>query len=413
MMKVLMIVLGLVMLTTTIWASFRAQDFQDRALQSLGGIIFGVMVLTFGVKIDESFNTKASLMSGFVMVIGMAFATRELCFLTADLGASGGNMTAAVAIPFIGVIMGFVLTGSAGYIAGKKKSKLIKEIRILVILALLTITALTLYRIYGLMDLFGTTTAAWAVLLGYLCYLTIFSFGLYSMFSQEIKRNMSVREDGGPLNYYKHTELRDAFKIKMLLLALGTVLMITTIWASVRAEDFNDKALQNLGSIVFGALALMLAFKIDNFYTTKASLLSGFVLVMGLAFTTRELCFLAAEMSAGGNAPAAVAIPFVGVIMGFVLAASTGYITGKKESKYLKEIWTLVLTAFLAIIALIIYHVYEVMQLLGTTPAVWAVLLGYFCYLAIFFYGVHWMFSYEIKYNMKIGVIPASEAGRS
>jgi len=413
MLKILMIVLGLTMLFTAIWAAFRGQDFQDKALQSLGGIIFGVMVLTFGIRIDDTFNSKGSLMAGFVMVIGMAFATRELCFLTADMGASGGSVTLNVAVPFIGVIMGFVLTGSAGYIVGRKKSRLIKEIRILVIIALLTITGLTLYRIYDVAGLFGTSPAVWAVLLGYGCYLAIFLYGLYSMFSHEIKENMSVREDGGPLNYYKHTDHKDAFKMKMLLLALGSVLLITAVWASVRAEDFNDRALQNLGSIVFGAMALMLAFKIDDRWTTKASLLSGFALVMGLAFATRELCFLAADMSASGNATAAVVIPFIGVFMGFVLATSTGYITGKKESKHLKEIWTLVVTAFLVIIALVLYHMYDVALLFGTTPAVWAVLLGYCCYLAIFLYGVYWMFSYEIKYNMKIGVIPASEAERA
>ena len=192
MLKILMIALGLIMLFTTIWASVRAEDFQDKALQNMGGIVFGVMTLTFGLKIDDTYKTKASLMSGFILVIGTAFATREICFMTADIAASGGSVTALVVIPFIGVIMGFVLSGSSGHITGRKQSKYIKVIWMMVVIAFISISVLMVYRIIDLLPLFGTTPAFYAVLIGYLCYLSIFMYGLYAMFSNEIKYNMKI-----------------------------------------------------------------------------------------------------------------------------------------------------------------------------------------------------------------------------
>jgi len=187
-----MLALGLIMIITTFWASVRAEDFQDKALQNLGGIVFGVMALTFGLKVDDSYKTKASLMSGFILVIGTAFATRELCYMMADIASTGGSVTATVVVPFIGVIMGFVLSGSSGYITGRKQSDYIKEIWILVVIAFVTINLLILYRIYDLLPLYGTTPAFYAVLLGYLCYLAIFIYGVSSMFSDEIKYNMTI-----------------------------------------------------------------------------------------------------------------------------------------------------------------------------------------------------------------------------
>lgn len=192
MLKFLMIALGLIMLFTTIWASIRAEDFQDKALQNMGGIVFGVMTLTFGLKVDDTYKTKASLMAGFVLVIGTAFATRELCFMTADLAASGGSVTGTVAIPFIGVIMGFVLSGSSGYVTGRKKSKHLKTIWLMVVAAFMLISAIMVYRIIDLLPLFGTTPAFYAVMIGYLCYLAIFLYGIHALFSYEIRYNMKV-----------------------------------------------------------------------------------------------------------------------------------------------------------------------------------------------------------------------------
>ena len=201
--------------------------------------------------------------------------------------------------------------------------------------------------------------------------------------------------------------------MKVLLLSLGLIMLVTTIWAAVRAEDFQDKALQNMGGIVFGVMAVTLGLKIDDSYKTKASLMSGFVLVIGTAFATRELCYLTADLAAeGGNVTGTIIIPFIGVIMGFVLSGSSGYLTGRKHGKYIsvKVIWAMVVISFFGIIALMLYHIADLLPLFGTTPAFYAVLIGYLCYLAIFLYGMYAMFSDEIKYNMKIGVTSAASA---
>lgn len=192
MLKILMIILGLIMLATTIWAAVRAEDFQDEALQNMGGIVFGVMTLTFGLKIDETYNTKASLLSGFILVIGTAFATRELCYFTASLAEADVSLTTSVVIPFIGVLMGFVLSGSSKYITGRKESRFISLIWLMVVVSFTAICVIMIYRIIDLIPSFGTTLAFYAVLLGYICYLAIFIYGLYAMFSDEIKYNMKI-----------------------------------------------------------------------------------------------------------------------------------------------------------------------------------------------------------------------------
>jgi len=198
--------------------------------------------------------------------------------------------------------------------------------------------------------------------------------------------------------------------LKIFMLSMGLIVLFTTIWASVRAEDFQDQALQNLGGIVFGVMSITLGLRIDKTYSTKAALVSGFILVIGTAFATRELCFFTADIAAsGGSLTGAVVIPFIGVLMGFVLSGSAGYVTGRKESRLIKVIWLMVVAAFASISALMIYRIADLMHVFGTTPAFYAVLIGYLCYLAIFVYGVHAMFSYEIRYNMKIGVTPAPE----
>lgn len=192
MLKILMIVLGLIMLATTIWASVRAEDFQDKALQNMGGIVFGVMTLTFGMKIDETYNTKAALLSGFVLVIGTAFATRELCYFTASLADSGATLITSVVIPFIGVLMGFVLSGSSKYITGRKESRFLSIIWMMVVASFTVICMIMIYRIIDVLSLFGSTPAVFAVLAGYLCYLAIFVYGLHAMFSDEIRYNMKI-----------------------------------------------------------------------------------------------------------------------------------------------------------------------------------------------------------------------------
>ncbi len=191
-LKVLMITLGLVMLLTTIWASIRAEDFQDQSLQNMGGIVFGVMTLTFGLKVDSSYTTKASLLSGFILVIGTAFATRELCYFTANLAQVGVSFTTSVVIPAIGVIMGFVLSGSSGYVTGRKQSKYVSVIWFVLTGTFIGICILMLYRMIDIMPLFGTTPAFFAVMIGYLCYLLIFLYGLYAMMSKEIRQNMKI-----------------------------------------------------------------------------------------------------------------------------------------------------------------------------------------------------------------------------
>jgi hypothetical protein len=205
-------------------------------------------------------------------------------------------------------------------------------------------------------------------------------------------------------------KMTEARVLKILLLSLGLIVLATTIWASLQAEYFQDKALQNMGGIVFGVMAVTFGLNLDDSYNTKASLLTGFVLVIGTAYVTREFCFLAAGLAeSGGSVVTSVAIPFIGVLMGFVLSWSSKYVSGRKKSKSIQTIWVMVLGCFIGISAMMIYHIIELIPLYGTTPAFWAVLIGYFCYLIIFLYGVHSMFSYEIRYNMRVGVTPAPD----
>ena len=190
-LKVLMLSLGVIMLLTTIWASIRAEDFQEKALRNMGGIVFGVMTLTFGLNINDTYKTKASLMTGFVLVIGTAFATSEFCNLAAALAEGDGSFIITVIIPFIGVIMGFVLSGSAGYISGKKKSRYVKVVWAMVLASFAGISIMMMYRIIDVLPLYGTTPAFYAVLIGYFCYLAIFMYGVYAMFSDEIRSAMT------------------------------------------------------------------------------------------------------------------------------------------------------------------------------------------------------------------------------
>jgi len=205
-------------------------------------------------------------------------------------------------------------------------------------------------------------------------------------------------------------KLTEAQMLKILLLTIGLIVLATTIWASLQAEYFQDKALQNMGGIVFGVMTVTLGLNLDNSYNTKASLLTGFVLVIGTAYVTREFCFLAAGLAeAGGSIITSVIVPFIGVIMGFVLSWSSRYVSGRKKSKSIQSIWAMVVASFAGICILMIYHIIQLIPLYGETPAFFAVLIGYFCYLVLFIYGLYTMFSYEIKYNMKIGVKPAPE----
>jgi len=196
------------------------------------------------------------------------------------------------------------------------------------------------------------------------------------------------------------------------MLSLGLIMLLTTVWASIKAEDFQDKALQNMGGIVFGVMTLTFGLNIDDTYKTKTSLLTGFVLVIGTAFATREFCYLTASLAETGvSFVSMVIIPFIGVMMGFVLSGSSGHISGRKKSRFVKVIWAMVVLSFVGITVLMVYRIIELLPLFGTTPAFYAVLIGYFCYLAIFVYGMHAMFSDEIRYTMKIGVTPAPEEG--
>jgi len=192
--------------------------------------------------------------------------------------------------------------------------------------------------------------------------------------------------------------------LKYLMIFLGVLVIITAIWASVKATDFQYQALQDIGGLVFGVMTLMFGLKIDDSYTTKASLMSGFVLVIGTAVATRELCFMTSAAASGWGLTANIVLPFIGVIMGFILSGSSNYVTGRKESKYIKWVWSLVIFAFVALCAVMLYRMYDLMPLYDVTPAFYAVLLGYICYLIIFLYGIYAMLSYEIKYHMKIGV---------
>ena len=209
-------------------------------------------------------------------------------------------------------------------------------------------------------------------------------------------------------------KMSEARLMKIMLLSLGLIVLGTTIWSSIQAEYFQDKALQNMGGIVFGVMAVTLGLNLDDSYNTKASLLTGFVLVIGTAYVTREFCFLAAGIATeGGSMVTNVIIPFIGVFMGFVLSWSSGDVSGRKKSRNIKAIWIMVVASFLGISAMMIFHIIELLPLYGTTPAFFAVLIGYLCYLIIFVYGLQMMFSDEIRYNMKIGVTPAPDEKES
>lgn len=205
-------------------------------------------------------------------------------------------------------------------------------------------------------------------------------------------------------------EFSETRMLKYLLIFIGLLVIFTAVWASVKSTDFQYQSLQDVGGIVFGVMALLFGLKLGDAYHTKVSLMSGFILVMGAAIATRELCFMTSEAAAnGGSITINVMLPFIGVVMGFILSGSSNYITGKKESKHTKKIWILVIFAFVVLCAVMIYRIYDLLPLYDVTPAFYAVLIGYLCYIAIFVYGIYAMLSYEIKYHMKIGIIPAPD----
>ena len=200
-------------------------------------------------------------------------------------------------------------------------------------------------------------------------------------------------------------KMTEARLLKIMLLSLGLIVLATTIWSSLQAEYFQDKALQNMGGIVFGVMTVTLGLNLDDSYNTKASLMTGFVLVIGTAYVTREFCYMAAGLAdSGGNVITGVIVPFIGVFMGYVLSWSSKYVSGRKKSKNLKVIWMMVVGSFIGICVIMVYHIIQLLPLYGETPAFFAVLIGYLCYLTLFVYGLQMMFSDEIKYNMEVGV---------
>jgi hypothetical protein len=179
------IIAGILQIVLPIWGIVDADDHQVAiAVAAIGGIIFGFILVGYGLKVRSGSNDRVAILSGFIRVLGIGSIISGLFVIIADII---GEPNVTIAEGVVSLIVGLILLWIGQKVAGKSKNTISQILWILLVIVFLILAILALIGlIASLLD------GNWAAALANVADLFIYGYAFVASLSKDIKSSMGI-----------------------------------------------------------------------------------------------------------------------------------------------------------------------------------------------------------------------------
>jgi hypothetical protein len=168
-------------------ASFDSKDLLTSIVGIFGTLIFGVLIVAFGLKTYSGPNDQVRILSGLINVIAVATILSAVFNGAYFYMVNDVTLIGAIASIAIMVVIGLVLLWIASQIAGSNKGTLSKVLWIVLVSAFLILSVLALVIFVK-----ACYDHLWLLSCIILCELFVFIYAVFACLSPEVRAAMGV-----------------------------------------------------------------------------------------------------------------------------------------------------------------------------------------------------------------------------
>ncbi len=161
------------------------------AVGAIGTVIFGILILMFGMNVRSGSNDRVGILSGLVRVIGIAtIITAVFSAASSYMASDEVGIGAAIGAAIIAIIIGLILLWIASKIAGSNKNVISNVLWILLVIVFLILIILELIAFVG--GLLDATTMSILGAVSSLCMFFVYAYAFLACLSPEVKSSMGI-----------------------------------------------------------------------------------------------------------------------------------------------------------------------------------------------------------------------------
>lgn len=183
-----LIIIGIIGIVLALIRIARAFDLVNTAAHvviAVGALIFGILLLFYGMNVRKGSNDKVSILSGLFRVLGIGTIVTGICAITAAIiGGAGGLL-----IGVLTIILGLIYLWVSFKIAGGNKNVIGKILWVL--LVIITFIG-AIIMLIGFLAVFAGTIDAVLEGINSLCWFFVYVYVFIALLSPEIKKSMGV-----------------------------------------------------------------------------------------------------------------------------------------------------------------------------------------------------------------------------
>jgi hypothetical protein len=190
------IIIGLIILITAIaGGALNAinDDYESKVkigyiIAMIASLIFGLLILGFGIKCSRGSNDHTAFLSGLVRVFAIATLLGAIFGAVGDYLINGG-LGAAISSFILQIIIAIILFWAAAKVSGKNKNVISKIVWIVLVVVFI------LALIGSIGNCVGSISSDIAILMScisYLCWALAYLFALAACFSKDVKSSMGI-----------------------------------------------------------------------------------------------------------------------------------------------------------------------------------------------------------------------------
>ena len=160
-------------------------------ITAIGSLIFGILILGFGLSVRRGSNDKVAILSGLVRVIGIATILAAIFSAVGNYLINDDGIGAAIVAFIVQIIIGLILIWVAHKIGGKSKNVISKVLWLILLIVFAILAILSIVNcITGILhdsSLGGILTA-----ISLLCWFIVYVYAVIALLSPEVKSSMGI-----------------------------------------------------------------------------------------------------------------------------------------------------------------------------------------------------------------------------
>jgi len=180
-------IVGIVIALVRIVVAFDHTNTTANVIIAVGALIFGVLILLFGLNTRKGSNDKVAILSGLFRVLGIGTIISGICGAigTAIIVGVGTGIVSGV----LDILFGLILLWASFKVAGGNKNVIGKILWILLVIIFLILAILA---IVGFFAVFAGTLILVLEGINSICWFFVYVYALIATLSPEVKKSMGV-----------------------------------------------------------------------------------------------------------------------------------------------------------------------------------------------------------------------------